>query len=105
MWKNILKFAHRNRKQDDYEPVGALATDTGKSFVLEGDDAERFVREMEENERRIAERTEALPTREDLQNELEYSRIILQFEERELDRLKTKIKMLEEALNGETEES
>ena len=86
--------------EDIDEPVGALAfTDFDKlAPVLEGEDAERFIKAMEENERRV----KIPPTLEDLKNKLAFSKTLLEMDkeelrkrEEEIEELENKIKELE----------
>ena len=91
---------------DEYEddPVGALATDVGKNIpVLEGEDAERFVRIMEENERKAAEHAKLPPTKKEIERRLSCAKIMYDFQKRQLEELEQEIKRLEK-LNAETEE-
>lgn len=102
MKKKNSNFA--NEYDDD--PVGALAfTDFTKPVpVLEGEDAERFVRMMEENERKARERAKQPKTKAELESELAIMRMMYEYEERELNNLKNKIEKLEKELNAKTEE-
>lgn len=88
----------------DDDPVGALAfTDfNNPSPVLEGEDAERFIKILEENERKAEERAKRPPTLEELKKEYEYAKMLYEFEkerlaqrEKELKKLEVKIKELE----------
>ena len=91
---------------ESYEdPVGVLAyTDFTKPVpVLEGEDAERFVRIMEENERKAAERAKLPPTKEEIEKRLSCAKIMYDFQKRQLEELEQEIKRLEK-LNAETEE-
>jgi predicted RNase H-like nuclease (RuvC/YqgF family) len=115
--KGILrKFRKRNlAKSDkfrtfaDEEPTAFAFTDFSKpSPILRGKDAERFVRIMEENNRKAAEKAKLPPTREELEMQLSYSKMMLNFQEHEVEQLKNKISQLEEKIkdlaNGKTEE-
>ena len=90
----------------DNDPVGALAfTDFTKPVpVLEGEDAERFVRMMEENEKKARERAKQPKTKAELESELAIMRMMYEYEERELNNLKNNIEKLEKELNAKTEE-
>lgn len=84
---------------DNKEPT-ALAIDSGKSWpILEGEDAERFIRIMHENERKAAEMAKIPPTKEELQKRLDYSKFIYRFKEDELKELEKEIKELEKRIN------
>lgn len=99
--KKIRTFA----AQDDEEPTALAFTDFSKPIpTLEGEDAERFIRIMEENERKAAERAKLPPTREELERELSCAKMMLDFQEREVEQLRNRIKELEKQLNGKTEE-
>jgi flagellar motility protein MotE (MotC chaperone) len=97
---------------DEYDvddPVGALAfTDfTKPAPVLEGEDAERFVRMMEENERKAEERAKIPPTKEELENRLNWMKLVYNFEKQRLEENEKEIKELEEEikkLDGKTKE-
>lgn len=98
--KKIRTFA----TYDDDEPT-ALATDVGKPTpILRGEDAERFIRNMEEAER-IAEERKSIPkSKEELEKELHFKKWIYDFEKRKLEDLEKEITDLEKELNGKTEE-
>lgn len=83
---------------DNDDPVGALAyTDFTKPMpVLEGKDAERFIRMMEENERKAAERAKRPMTLEEAEKQLSYEKMFLVMKENELKEAKESIKKLEE---------
>jgi hypothetical protein len=88
------------------EPTGALAyTDFSKpSPVLEGEDAERFLKNMEEAEERAKVRSKQPKTKVELENELSSMKIMYEYEERVLNELKKKIEDLEKEINAKTEE-
>ena len=94
-----------NFAQDfDEEPTALAFTDFTKPMpVLEGKDAERFIRIMEENSRKAAEKAKLPPTKEELERELSCAKIMLDFQEREVEQLRNRIKDLEKKLHGETE--
>lgn len=108
--KNIFSnFAHgfddkKNNNEDDIG--GALAfTDFSKpSPVLTGEDAERFIKQMEEAEKRAKERANRPKTKSELESELSVMRVLYEYEERELNNLKNKIENLEKELHAKTEE-
>ena len=97
----------------DDDPVGVLAyTDfTKPTPILEGEDAERFIQMMEENERKAAERAKIPPTLEELKQRYMYEKMLYEFDkeqllkrEEELNALNNKIRELEQNLDGETED-
>ena len=100
-----MKKKFPNFAQDfDDEPIGALATDVGKEIpVLEGEDAERFIRNMALAEREAEERSKRPKTREELESEISIKKMLLDFQEREVEELKKEIKKLEE-LHAKTKE-
>ena len=90
---------------DDEEPTALAFTDFTKPMpTLEGEDADRFIRIMEENDRKAKERAKTPPTREELEKQLSCAKIMLDFQEREVEQLRNRIKELEKELNGKTEE-
>ena len=97
----------------DDDPVGVLAyTDfTKPTPILEGEDAERFIQMMEENERKAAERAKIPPTLEELKQRYMYEKMLYEFDkeqllkrEEELNALDNKIRELEQNLDGETKD-
>jgi hypothetical protein len=88
------------------DPGGALAfTDFTKPVpALEGEDAERFVHMMEENERKAKERAKLPKTVAELEGELGIMKVMYEYEERELNNLKKKIEKLEKEIHAKTEE-
>ena len=100
MKNNFPNFA----QEFDDEPVGALATDVGKEIpVLRGEDAERFIRNMELAEREAEERSKRPKTRQELESEISIKKMLLDFQEREVEELRKEIKKLEE-LHAKTKE-
>lgn len=100
MKNNFPNFA----QELDDEPVGALATDVGKEIpVLRGEDAERFIRNMELAEREAEERSKRPKTRQELESEISIKKMLLDFQEREVEELRKEIKKLEE-LHAKTKE-
>jgi hypothetical protein len=89
----------------DYEPTALAYTDFTKPMpILEGEDAERFLRIMEENERKAKERAKIPMTLKEAESKLSCSKIILQFEKDKVKELEQKIEDLEKYiknLNGE----
>ena len=106
--KKIRTFAN---DEDDYEPTALAFTDfTKPSPILEGKDAERFLKHMEEVELEVERRENIPPTLEELKTRLSYEELALSldkdmiaFREKDISELKDKIKELEEK-NGKTEE-
>ena len=101
MNKKSPNFALENNE----DPIGALAfTDFSKpSPVLSGEDAERFIRNMEEIERKVRETPKQPKTRAEIENEISVKKMLYEFQERELEKLKEEIKKLEE-LHAKTKE-
>ena len=99
MSKNNHTFASDYETYDD--PVGALAcTDfTKPTPTLEGKDAERFIHNMEENERKAAERAKQPMTKDEAEKLLSYNRIIREFELNKLKDINKEIKKLEDYIN------
>ena len=96
MSKNNHTFAN------DYEEPTALAfTDFSKPIpILEGEDAERFIRNMEENERKAKERANQPITKYDAEKLLSYNKIIREFELNRIKEIDKEIKKLEEIINN-----
>ena len=110
--RNInYKYFARSKKNstfaNDDEPT-ALATDIGKPTpILSGKDAERFIKNMEEAEAKAKAMASAPKSKEEIEKELSYKRIIYKLNKSELEDLEKEIKKLEvklESLNGKTEE-
>ena len=99
--ENLSTFAPETAMEyDPDDPVGALVTDSGKGpIVLEGEDAERFLRIMEENERKAEERAKIPPTKEELECRLSCMKIVYDFDKRQLEEKEKEIKELEEQIN------
>ena len=99
--ENLSTFAPETAMEyDPDDPVGALVTDSGKGpIVLEGEDAERFLRIMEENERKAEERAKIPPTKEELECRLSCMKIVYDFDKRQLEEKEKEIKDLEEQIN------
>lgn len=97
MSKKNITFA--NEYDDD--PVGVLAyTDFTKPMpILEGEDAERFIRTMEENERKAKEMAKQPMTKEEAEKRLSQEKIIYRFEKDRLKEMEDNIKKLEEYIN------
>jgi len=83
------------------EPTALAYTDFTKPMpILEGEDAERFLRIMEENERKAKERAKQPMALEEAENRLSYYKIILQFEKDKINDIEKEIKDLEEYINS-----
>lgn len=103
--KRNLAKSEEFRTFADEEPTALAFTDFSKPTpTLEGEDAERFIRNMEENNRKAAERAKLPKTKEELERELSCCKIMLDFQEREVEQLRNRIKELEKKINGKTEE-
>ena len=87
---------------DDDDPVGALAyTDFSKPMpILEGEEAERFIRTMRENEEKAKERAKRPMTKEEAEKELSFEKMFLKMAEQEIVERKNRIKKLEEIINS-----
>ena len=59
---------------------------------------------MEEAEKRAEENAKKPKTEEDLRRELEFKKVLYEYEERELKNLKNEINKLEELLNANAQE-
>ena len=86
---------------DDYDEPTALAyTDFTKPMpILEGENAERFIRTMRETERKAAERAKIPMTKDEAEEKLSYIRIIYEFEKDKLKEMEEEIKKLEEYIS------
>ncbi len=91
-------FANENT---DNEPIGALAfTDFSMpSPILQGEDAERFYRIMEENERKAAEKAKQPMTKAEAEKRLTYMKMIFEFEKNNLEEKTKEIKALDDYIN------
>jgi hypothetical protein len=102
MKKFFSKFANDS---DNEEPTALAYTDFSKpSPVLTGEDAERFIKQMEEAEKKAKERAKQPKTKAELESELAIMKVMYEYEERELNNLKNKIEELEKELHAKTEE-
>jgi DNA repair exonuclease SbcCD ATPase subunit len=111
--KFIPKFLGNSKKsgifEKENEPTALAFTDFSKPVpTLRGKDAERFIKQLEENERKAKERKNIPSTLEELKRKYSCSKILLEFDkeelrqrEEELKKLENKIKELEK-LNGKT---
>lgn len=96
MSKNNHTFAN------DYEEPTALAfTDFSKPMpILEGEDAERFIRNMEENERKEKESANQPITKNEAEKLLSYNKIIREFELNRIKEIDKEIKKLKKIINN-----
>ncbi len=102
--KNLVKSKKLRTFANNDEPT-ALATDVGKPIpILKGKDAERFIKSMEEAERKAEERASLPRTKEEIKEELSFKKWLYDFEKRKLEDLEEEIKKLEQELNGKTKE-
>lgn len=106
--KNFAKSKKISTFAND-EPTALAFTDFSKPTpILRGEDAERFIRIMEENEKKAEERAKIPPTKEELENKLNWMKLCYDFEKRQLEESEKEIKELEakikELKNGKTEE-
>ena len=87
---------------ENYEEPTALAyTDFTKPMpILEGEDAERFIRAMEENERKAVERAKQPMNIEEAKRLLSTMKMIYEFEKGELEKKEKEIKELEEFIKN-----
>jgi hypothetical protein len=96
----MSKKKHTFANEND-EPT-ALATDSGRAWpILEGKDAERFLRIMEDNERKAKEKAKRPMTKEEAETALIHKKIIHELEKSNLEKLEEEIKRLENIVNGE----
>ena len=108
--RNIKKkYFARSKKfrtfANDDEPTALAFTDFTKPIpILKGKDAERFIKNMEEAERRAEDRKKTPKSKEQLEKELHFKKWIYDFEKRKLEILEKEIIVLEKKLNGKTEE-
>ena len=101
--KNFVDKEKNRIFVENDEPTALAFTDFSKpSPVLEGEDAERFIKTIEENERKAKERSKREPTLEELKRRHSFLKILIEFEknqiqkeEKELEELENKIKELE----------
>jgi Fe-S cluster assembly ATPase SufC len=100
-----LANSHYSEIDDDDEPTALAYTDFHKPVpVIEGEDAERFIKNMEEAEKKARERAKRPKTKAELESELSIMKMMYEYEERELNNLKNKIKNLEKELHAKAEE-
>ena len=92
-----------NTFADEYddEPTALAYTDFTKPMpILEGEDAERFLRIMAENEEKARERAKQPMSLEEAEKRLSYEKIILQFEKDKINDIEKEIKDLEDYINS-----
>lgn len=96
----MSKKKHTFANEND-EPTALAFTDFSKPPpILKGKDADRFIRKMEENERKAAERAKQPMTVEEAKKRLSYNKIIYDFEKNRLKDIEEEIKKLENIING-----
>jgi valyl-tRNA synthetase len=82
--------------EESDEPTALAFTDFSKPTpVLEGEDAERFIRIMEENEKKAKERAKTPPTLEELKDKLSFEKMFLEWDKETIRKREEKIKELE----------
>jgi hypothetical protein len=83
------------------EPTALAYTDFTKPMpILEGEVAERFVKTMEENKRKAAERAKQPMAKKEAERKLSFSKILYEYEKDNLAKLENEIKSLEEYINN-----
>lgn len=82
----------------DDEPT-VLATDSGKDFVVSGDDAVRFLERMKEVEENVEKLRNKVPTKEELEEQNRINKILLDVAEARVQELKDEIKKVEDKIN------
>lgn len=86
---------------DDFKLTALAYTDFSKPTpILKGKDAERFIHNMEESEKKMKERVDKQMSLEEIKRKLEYNKIILEFEKNKVKQLEKEIKDLEERINS-----
>lgn len=82
------------------EPTALAFTDfTKPSPILEGEDAERFLKNMEEVERKAEERAKKPMTKEDAKRILPLKKVILDHEMANIKKMEKEIEELENFIN------
>lgn len=100
--KKNLAMSEKNRTfaSDDDEPT-ALAVDSGRPIpTLTGESARIFLERAAKVEEEAKKRMNEPPTLEDLKRKLTFQKFFLENEERQLQKMKDKIKDLERQLDG-----
>ena len=110
----IKSFAKSKKKRiftSQSEPTALAFTDFTKPMpTLRGEDAERFIRIMEENNRKADERAKIPPTLDELERRYGVSKMVFDMHKRELEDEENRLKKLEQEIkkikeeNGKTEE-
>jgi hypothetical protein len=98
--KFIPKILGNSKKsgifEKENEPTALAFTDFDKAVpVLTGKDAERFIKNKEENERKAKERRNVPPTLEELKRRYSCSKLLLELEKEELRQREEELKELE----------
>ena len=97
----MLEKKHIFADEYDDEPTALAYTDFTKPMpILEGEDAERFLRIMAENEEKARERAKQPMSLEEAEKRLSYEKIILQFEKDKINDIEKEIKDLEDYINS-----
>ena len=100
--KKNLAMSEKNRifASDDDEPT-ALAVDSGRPIpTLTGESARIFLERAAKVEEEAKKRINEPPTLEGLKRKLTFQKFFLENEERQLQKMKDKIKDLERQLDG-----
>ena len=100
--KKNLAMSEKNRifASDDDEPT-ALAVDSGRPIpTLTGESARIFLERAAKVEEEAKKRMNEPPTLEGLKRKLTFQKFFLENEERQLQKMKDKIKDLERQLDG-----
>ena len=100
--KKNLAMSEKNRTfaSDDDEPT-ALAVDSGRPIpTLTGESARIFLERAAKVEEEAKKRMNEPPTLEGLKRKLTFQKFFLENEERQLQKMKDKIKDLERQLDG-----
>jgi len=98
--KFIPKFLGNSKKsgifEKESEPTALAFTDFSKPVpTLTGKDAERFIKHMEEAERKAKERKNIPPSLEELKRRYSCSKLLLELEKEELRQREEELKELE----------
>ena len=102
--KKNLAMSEKNRTfaSDDDEPT-ALAVDSGRPIpTLTGESARIFLERAAKVEEEAKKRMNEPPTLEGLKRKLTFQKFFLENEERQLQKMKDKIKDLERQLDGKS---
>lgn len=107
MLTKVKKLDSSNKSRifaESYEEPTALATDSGKALILQGEDAERFERLARQAEREYEQRKNKPKSLEKLQEELQFATMRYEFKCRQLKEEEKRINnlknLIQEKLNG-----